>query len=47
MRVDFNTQDYLDNRTKTFDSRTCPDFLNEQEIELFNYYWKHLTENIL
>lgn len=37
----FLTQDYLDNRTKTFDSRTCPDFLNEQEIELFNYYWKH------
>jgi len=34
-------QDYLDNRQRTFKSMMHEDFLSAEEIEIFNYYWKH------
>lgn len=39
------TQDYLDNRTREFPSMMQENFLSEEELEIFDYYWKHPKRN--
>ena len=34
-------QEYLDNRTREFPSQMKENFLNQEEIDIINYYWLH------